>query len=36
MINTTETAQRILLSSVAALFFAAIAICTAAPVLPIA
>ncbi len=36
MINTTASAQRILLSSVAALFFAAIAICTAAPVLPIA
>lgn len=36
MTNTIETAQRIVLSSAAALFFAAIAICTATPVLPIA
>lgn len=36
MTSTFETAQRIVLSSVAALFFAAVAVCTAAPVIPVA
>lgn len=36
MSNTVEAVRRMLLSSVAALVFATIAVCTAAPVVPIA
>ena len=36
MQSTIQSAQRIILSSVAALFFAAVAVCTAAPVIPVA
>lgn len=36
MSNTIETARRVALSSVAALLFAAVAVCSAVPVLPIA
>lgn len=36
MQSTIQSAQRVALTSMAALFFAAVAVCTAAPVLPLA
>jgi hypothetical protein len=36
MQSTIQSAQRVVLTSVAALFFAAVAVCTAAPIIPIA
>lgn len=36
MQSTIQSAQRVVLTSIAAVFFAAVAVCTAAPVIPIA